>query len=446
MRRFPRALALAAALAAGVAPLALAPPAVAQDQTQLTARQRADLRRLRNIVIEVENRAGRLEAHLAEWRGLGTQVGDNRVNNFNADAQALADAYILGSEIAPNLPGDNEDVADLVDRLNAGAVIYQESIAAATALLAGANEAMEAAGGREAIAADIQRADDISAEYMSFSAIMQGSPERAYELIQQFPPIVEEIQRIETQYADFLAQDNADTAPLRSKIDQARSRLRGAQEAAHETVAATRQTAESHLDSARDALATAIENRDPAPFSATGSITADLDTAKHYLQLARAIHADDAQPLVDRYLQLAEEAKQAGQSLEAEILAANRPPADAYAGNDADRLKQGALDAWMEEHPDDTLVGVVIPTPEWTREAKWTWWRDAWYFSDTSRLQAGVLIEAQSPAGDPEVHYYPINITQDHEDENALSYSPWTKQAPEDVYLYHRILPQNMGE
>ncbi|XAL98799.1 hypothetical protein OT109_14565 [Phycisphaeraceae bacterium D3-23] len=301
MRLYPHALMVAAVLAAGVAPLAIAPPAYAQE-TQLTGQQRADLRRLRNVVIEVENRAGRLQAHIAEWRGLGTQVGDNRVNNFNADAQALADAFTLGSEIAPNLPGDHEEVADLVDRLNAGAVVYQESIATATALLSGANEAMEAAGGREAITADVQRVDDISAEYTNFGGIMQGSPERAYELIQQFPPIVEEIQRIEAQYADFLAQDNADTAPLRNQIAQARNRLRRAQQDAHEAVAGARNTAGSHLDNARDALALAIENRDPAPFNTNGSITYDLDTAKHYLQLARAIHAADAQPLVDRYL------------------------------------------------------------------------------------------------------------------------------------------------
>lgn len=446
MRLYPRALALAAALAAGVAPLAIAPVAHAQEQTQLTGAQRADLRRLRNVVIEVENRAGRLQAHIAEWRGLGTQVGDNRVNNFNNDAQALADAFTLGSELAANLPAANEDVADLVVRLNAGLATYQSSITTATELLAGANDAMEAAGGREAIERNIQRADDISAEYLNFGGIMQGTPKRAYELIQQFGAIVEELQRIETQYADFLAQENADTAPLRNQIDQARNRLRRAQAEAHEAVAGARNTAESHLDNARDALATALDNRDPAPFSANGSVTFDLDTAKHYLQLARAIHAADAQPLVDRYLALDAQAKEAGQTLEAEILAANRPPADAYQGNDADTLKAGARDAWLEAHPDDTIVRVVLPVADWQRETKWTWWRDAWYFTDASRLQAGVLIQAQSPAGDPEVHYYPVNITQDHEEENQLSYSPWVKEAPEDLYLYHRILPENMGE
>lgn len=447
MRLNARTLALAAALAGGVAtPLTFAPPAYAQDQPPLTAAQRADLRRLRNAVIEVENRAGRLQAHIAEWRGLGTQVGDNRVNNFNADAQALADAFTLGSELAANLPGSDETVADLVDRLNAGLATYQASITTATELLAGANEAMEAAGGREAIQRDVQRVDDISAEYTNFGGIMQGSPQRAYELIQQFGAIVEEIQRVETQYAEFLGQDNADTAPLQSKIAQARRRLRRAQEDAQEAVSGARNTAESHLDNARDTLATALENRDPAPFSAAGSVTYDLDTAKHYLQLARAIHAADAQPLVDRYLALDAQAKEAHQSLVAEILAANRPPADAYQGNDADTLKQGARDAWLEAHPDDTIVRVVLPVADWRREAEWTWWRGDWYFTDVSKLQAGVLIEAQSPTGDPEVHYYPVNITQDHEDENALSYSPWTKEAPEDLYLYHRILPQNMDE
>lgn len=446
MRLAPRALALAAVLAAGAAPLAVAPAAYAQDQPQLTAQQRGDFRRLRNAVIEVENRAGRLEAHLAEWRRLGTQVGNDRVNRFNADAQALADAFVLGRDLAATLPGDHTDVADLVDRLNAGLATYQSAITTAQEILAGADDAMEAAGGREAIAADVQRVDDISAQYMSFDAIMQSDPQRAYELIQQFGPIVEEIQRIEQQYADFLAQDNADTAPLRNQIAQARRRLLAAQEDGQEQVATMRQIAESHLDNARDTLATAVENRDPAPFHARGAITYDLDTAKHYLQLARAIHAADAQPLVDRYLALAAQAQEAGQALEAEILNANRPPADAYQGNDADTLKQRAHDAWLEANPDDTIVRVVLPVADWSRETKWTWWRDAWHFSDTSSLQAGVLIQAQGPAGNPEVHYYPVDITQDHENENTLSFSPWTKQPPQDLYIYNRILPENMGE
>jgi len=446
MHPITRALMIAAAFATGAAPLAVAPPATAQDQPQLTAQQRADFRRLRNAVIEVENRAGRLEAHIAQWRGLGTQVGDSRVNNFNADAQALADAFVLGRDLAADLPGDHAEVAELVERLNAGLHTYQTAIATATEILADADAAMEAAGGREAITADVQRVDDITAQYMSFGAIMQGSPERAYELIEQFGPVVEEIRRIESQYADFLAQDNADTAPLRDKLAQAQRRLRGAQADAQEAVAATRDTAESHLDNAQAALDAALENRDPASLSARGSVTFDLDTAKHYLRLARAIHAEDAQPLVERYLALAALAEEVGQALEAEALAANRPPADAYQGNDADTLRQGARDAWLAEHPDDTIVRVVLPVADWRREAEWTWWRDAWYFTDVSKLQAGVLIEAQSPAGDPEVHYYPVNITQDHEDDNALSYSPWTKQPPEEVHLYHRILPENVGE
>ncbi len=418
-------------------------PAVAAGQS-LTPKQRGDLRKLRNLVIEVENQAGRMKYQINEWKGLGTQVGDKRVNEFNAAANAFADAYKQAQPIAGTLPAGNEEVDALLEKLNASLATYNQAIADAQAMLEGADKALEDVGGREQIQKDIERISAIGDQFSYFPALLQQEPADAVALLGDYRPALQEIAQFEQKYAEFLEQNNADTAPVRRQLESAKRNLDKVASSAKEQAEQVRASAAYNLDFAERLIDEAVAERRPLFFRENGGVPQHLEASKNYILLARAIDAQSAEPLTERYAALKQKADEAGRTLQADIIAGNKVPEDRYGGADHDELVAGAQAAWLEEHPGDEVVKVTIPTAEWDRETKWTWWRDAFYFSDVSSMQAAVIIKGQSETGESELHCYPVNIRKDHEKGDAVTFSPWEKQPIETLGVQFRILPENL--
>ncbi|MEM7809734.1 MAG: hypothetical protein AAF561_16615, partial [Planctomycetota bacterium] len=148
-----------------------ASPALAQDKASP-----ADIRKLRSHSMEAKNQVQRMQYYIQEWKGLGSQVGDSRVNTFNQTAEKFATAYKAGAELASTMPGSDPQVAALVDELNASLAGYNKAIADATALLEGARKAVEDVGGMAAIRDDIKRIDAIANQFGAFEAILQQRP------------------------------------------------------------------------------------------------------------------------------------------------------------------------------------------------------------------------------------------------------------------------------
>ncbi|MEM7808492.1 MAG: hypothetical protein AAF561_10300, partial [Planctomycetota bacterium] len=82
----------------------------------------------------------------------------------------------------------------------------------------------------------------------------------------------------------------------------------------------------------------------------------------------------------------------------------------------------------------------------WKRETKWTWFNDAFYFTDRSDLQAAVVFKAKSETGEPELHWYPVDITKDHQNGDALKFSPWVKEPLDQLTVHRRLLPDKLKQ
>jgi hypothetical protein len=226
---------------------------------------------------------------------------------------------------------------------------------------------------------------------------------------------------------------------VQRKLTAARSRLESVLATTRQQGPAIGQRTLDQLAEAEAIVERGLAERNPAFFQTNGGVPQQIGLAEDLVKLATAVAGEQAKPLVDRLEAVKDKARQAGNALKAEIIAANEPPRDAYTGSDAQALKAGAAQAWTEAHPDDVIVATVIPTPDWKREAKWTWFRDAFYFSDRSDLQAAVIIEATDEAGAAELHWFPVDIAKNHENNDALSYSPWTKDPLETLDVRRRL-------
>ena len=421
--------------------LTLSLPATAAP---LTGAQRAALRTSRNAVIEVESQITRMEYYLAEWKGLGSQVGDKRVNDFNTASNAALAAYNKAVAELEKLPADDEEANKLREKINELAPKFNEYNAAAKAQLEGAQAAVEAAGGQEAIGKDVERISDIASQFGPFEALIPGNAKEAAELLKDWRPAVKEVQDFEAKYADFLKQNNADTAGIANSLDTAKRRLAEVPTDAQAALPQILEAAKGDLKFARELMQQGLQERKPMFFAEDGGVRSQLDNGKNRIWLAHLIDPEQAAPLVAEAKQLEAEVVESGQKLETEIIAANKGPKDLYRGDDADTLKEQAKEAWLAEHADDEIVEVRIPSDEWDRESKWTYWRDGFYWSDASSVQASIILKAKGRDGSEELHYWPVNITKDHTKNDSVSFSPWVKEPLEKMPVQFRMLPENL--
>ncbi len=410
----------------------------------LTGAERAALRTSRNAVIEVESQITRMEYYLSEWKGLGTQVGDKRVNDFNIASNAALAAYNKAVTELEKLPADDEEANTLRAKINELAPKFNEYNAAAKAQLEGAKAAVDAMGGQEAISKDVERISDIASQFGPFEALIPGNAKEAAELLKDWRPAMKEVQDFEAKYADFLQQRNADTARIGNELDSAKRRLAEVPVDAQAALPQILESAKGDLQFAREMMQEAVENRKPMVFAEDGGVRFQLSNAKNRIWLAHLIDPDQAKPMVAEAKQLEAEIIEAGQKLESEIITANRGPKDLFRGSEAEMLKEKAEEAWLAEHADDDIVEVRIPSSEWDRESKWTFWRDGFYWSDASSMQASIIIKGKGRDGSDELHYWPVNITKDHTKNDAISFSPWTKEPLEKMPVQFRMLPQNL--
>ncbi|MEL7238471.1 MAG: hypothetical protein AAGK78_06385, partial [Planctomycetota bacterium] len=276
-----------------------------------------------------------------------------------------------------------------------------------------------------------------------FSALVPQDTAAAAKLLTEFRPAVQELQAIESKYADFLKQSNADTARLQQKVRDARSRLEDVQKTAIEQVAVVAQQAGRNLDTVDEMIERGVAEQKPAFFGPEGGVQQHLDLAEADVKYLSIVQPDAAKPVAERLKQTRTKARAAGDTMKSAILAQNRVPGDAYSGSDIDALKAGVQQAWLESNPGDEVVQVVMPVREWKRETKWTWWRDAFYFTDRSDLQAKVVVKAANEAGEPELHLWPVDIMKNHEQGDAISYSPWTKEPLDKMPLSFRVPAAN---
>ena len=408
-----------------------------------SAQPRANVSRLRNLVIEVENQVTRMEYNLQTIKQKGSQTSDFTIGKFNEAVAAFDKAWAAAGEEVAKLPGDDEQVKKLIDRLNESLPKYKKAIDEATATLNNAKAAVEDVGGWDQIRADIERLDAIAYRYSDFPQLPSYDPEQTLELVKMYPQVVTEIKTFEEKYATFLQTDNADTAAIKRELADAKKKVGQVLPTVREEYPTILKRAADRLDEAEKLMAEGEEERNPAYFSPDGGVAQQMDQAKLELQVATAIEPSQAQAHVDRYKQLTLRSAAARETFKKEIIAANKGYGDKYRGGDRQALEDGARKAFSSDNPDDKILEVRIPSSDWKRTTKWEWWKDAFYFYDKSFLQAIVFFEAQNEAGEREIQMLPVKMSKDHTEGDSLFFSAWVKQPLDKMDLDLRMLPEN---
>jgi hypothetical protein len=409
-----------------------------------SAHAQANVSKVRNLLIDVDSHLTRMELAVKEWERLGSQISQSRWDKFQASVDQAASSYNKAQELLNSMPQDDANVLKMYEQMEPMRVKFGKLQERARSLINDGAAAVEAVGGFEAIQKDVDRVGDIAYQYINFASMMEGGSEEAVEMIKEYNPAVAEVKRLEEKYAEFLERDNADTAPIRNKLATAKKRLAAVMTDGRALLPKVAADAERDLKTADEQITLALEKRSPAFFRDTGSIAQATRQAKTRISIVNAFDTDVSAPLIEKYKATTARATAAGETLKAEIIASNRPKKDAYSGSDLEVLKAGAKAAFLKDNKGREVVRVVMPSSTWDRTTKWTWWRDAFYFTDRSKQQAGIYYKATAEDGSPEVHYLPVNITKDHTKDDAISYSPWILESTKEIDVAWRYLPEHV--
>ena len=99
------------------------------------------------------------------------------------------------------------------------------------------------------------------------------------------------------------------------------------------------------------------------------------------------------------------------------IIQQNRLAPDRYTGPDKKTLVKKASDRWLDYEPKAKILKVVMPIEHWKRSPKWTYSNGTWYFSDTSKIQAHVIVRHD----DRLAVIRPVNLWIDHTAQERLT-------------------------
>ena len=399
--------------------------------------------RLRNYAIDLEHHAERLAGYAEEIKRSGSRTSDFTIAKFNESVAAFDETLRKANAFIPTMRGDQQEIDDLLKRMNDALKMRTTAIEEANAALQAANEAMEKAGGLEQVRADIDRLDALGYEYSRFREELTTQPKEALRLLQQFQQVVAEYGRMEQQYAEFLQADNADTATLKGKMAQVKQRLEAVVPAAREKLADVYTIAEAEVEEMEAAIAEGEERRSPQFFLKDGPVVRETEEATLHLQLLSAIHPGTAEPLIERFEAGQKKSAQLKSELKQEIIAANRAYGDGYRGEERDAMVAGARRLFEREYPGDAIVDIRVPDVGWNRSTRWYYSVDEWRLIDQSSHMAVVVYEAKAEDGSPEYHMLPIDITKDHTKGDELRFSPWVRKPVEEMELRLRLLPEN---
>ncbi|MCP5352607.1 MAG: hypothetical protein H6926_05400 [Chromatiales bacterium] len=80
----------------------------------------------------------------------------------------------------------------------------------------------------------------------------------------------------------------------------------------------------------------------------------------------------------------------------AEVVAANRPAKDMFAGADGAEIRDLARTLWLRENPDHKVLRVSVISENWNRKTSWDWssFDKRWEKRDYSKVLVAVLIDA----------------------------------------------------
>lgn len=250
--------------------------------------------------------------------------------------------------------------------------------------------------------------------------LMEDDPVKLAEAVAEAPHVRDEVKQIVARWdPQIKARGDRTGQQVKFKLDHFDRQMKGFDDrvARFKQEGPARITAQ--LDEAEKMADEAVAEKKPLYFA--GGVPQRIAWADGNVKVLAAIDAQAAKPLEERLAKVkaAMPAKEA--ALRNEIIAANEPPKDNYAGPDKQQLVDRATAAWKEKHADDQILSVRIPGREWKRDTRWQWSTGHRAFEnvDRSKLQAQLLVKSTSDPKLAEVHV--VDLHKDHLSGDAIN-------------------------
>jgi hypothetical protein len=191
--------------------------------------------------------------------------------------------------------------------------------------------------------------------------------------------------------------------------------------------------------SAEKALQEAAQKKNYKNLSDMTSDVSRMIQRVHVVGEIIKVFKPDASNQVDQIVKnLQNKQKQVIQSMAADIIAANRFPADGYSGADSGALKKYVSSKWKSLFGKDAILKVRL-SGNWQRTTRWQWnaSASAWDWKDYSVLHGHILVKHNA---DQAVSYY-IRVIKRHtqKDQLDLAYDRNVHLSPTQLYLLKNV-------
>ena len=199
---------------------------------------------------------------------------------------------------------------------------------------------------------------------------------------------------------------------LYGRYERMAEAIKGFRAEAGQFFADVRKKLPERLRQVRDSVARAVAAEQLEGL--TNGVQRQFDQLDELLRVCRAIAKDhdDLRRMEQDLAAAKAELATTTAALQGRVIAAARPPADAYTGADAAALLAKVRAAWQQAWPTDEIVALRLPMEQFDRRERLVWdaGAKAWNREDKSKMCVIVIVKTD----DRHATSFPAYITIDH--------------------------------
>ncbi len=294
-----------------------------------------------------------------------------------------------------------------------------------------------------AIAQDSE--EDCQREYEALGEVSKGLPDptrvnqdlaATIHNVGLLPGYRANIERIRKQFAARFAQPKQPWSELDWRLRSHESEVARFEQSVRDHVASPDHV-QQDINYVRQFAQIAVDNQAPVWFQPDGGLYTRLSEARQRLAMLRLLdgESDALTRAAADVEKVKQEVDQIAIGFTAQILESNPMPPDGYQDSDRDQLLKTLAEKWAAEGNGREVLKAGIVGPEWTRETKWVWENSAFHKTDTSRLQAWVLV----PHNDQTAARHSLNFVIDHLANDSVS-TWWVSDPAQEPALVSQVL------
>ena len=366
---------------------------------------------------EIESRDARLSTLLA-----GTIDADAIAESKNLIAFLTQRLEYAGTRLKA-LPAEHPDVAPEVKRFDD----YQQKLAAAQkAIDAAAPEAAKqtAALGQQ-MTDDLAMVESWSETLRDPRTLFHNQPKDAVVAIGQLPQIRAALAEMLTRWTERAKAKPNDrpTADMVGRLSYVEERVVALDTYTKEQAKSLPGEITKELAEVDGMIQQASTERRPLWFAPDSGIASRMSRVEDRVAILRAIDPTAADAAGKALEATRAKAKDAKQSLAADIIKGNTKPEERYKGADVEDLRAQVIATFKESYPDAQIIAVIFNTPGWTRTTRWDWSeaKKAFYKVDYDQIQPKVFCKLN----DTQAVEVPVEIYKDYMKEGRLAVKPW---------------------